>query len=122
GERRVIAATVEKLGVGALGATALRRSRIDGETIVGQHDPIMHLGARLTYETTAHVGQHAVGLPVIGMAPAAAPAGLDAQDVTVAHDIAVAEGAQCALVRPARVDDAAAGSGGMPSGDTPGRM
>src|ERR1700704_2187023 len=56
------------------------------------------------------------------MPPAAASAGLDAQHITAAHNIAVAEGAQGALVRPTRIDDAATGAGGMTPSDTPGRM
>src|SRR6185369_9912760 len=88
----------------------------------GQHHAVMLLRAGPAHEPTAHVGQHALGLAVEGMAPAAAPAGLDAHDIAAPHDIAVAQGTRDALVRPAWVDDAAPGSGGVTPGDTPRRM
>ena len=67
-----------------------------------QHHAVVLLRARPADEAAAHVGQHALGLAVEGMAPAAATAGLDAHDVAAPHDVAVAQRAQDALVRPAR--------------------
>src|SRR6185437_7680731 len=120
--RRVVAVTVEELGVRSL-CTARRCCReIHAEPVTGQHQAVVLLRTRPAHKPAVHIGQHALGLAVEGMAPAAAPAGLDAHDIAAPHDIAVAQGTQDALVRPAWVDDAAPGSGGVTPGDAPRRM
>ena len=80
GERRVVAVTVEELGVRPPGAPRPwwpphRRCR----PIIGQHDAVVLRCALPADEAAAHVGEHALGLAVERMAPPAAAAGLDAQ-------------------------------------------
>src|SRR6266852_9191286 len=52
-----------------------------------------------------HILAHALGIPREGIAPAAAAAGLEAEEVAALENDAVAEGGQLALARRARIED-----------------
>src|SRR5262245_28813808 len=113
---------MEELGLRPLGAALCRSRRIDARAVGSEHHSIVLLRACLADEAAADIGQDAPGLAVEGMAPAAAAAGLDPHDVAPLDDIAIAQGAQDALVRPAGIDDAAPRPGRMSARDAPGWM
>src|SRR5262249_34327077 len=90
--------------------------------VVAQHHAVVGARRGQGHEPAAHVGLHLFGRAIVGVAPAAAAAGLDAHDVAALEDRAVAERLDDALVGTAGIDHAAAAAAVLAAGDAPGRI
>src|SRR5829696_9645898 len=112
---------VEELRRRARRAPLARRRSIDLD-VPGQHHAVILLRLGAAHEPRLDIRQHALGLAIEGMPPAAAAAGLDPHDIAAENDVAVAQGLEETLVGTTRVDDAAPASRSVTAGNTPGRI
>src|SRR5215467_9185452 len=81
-ERRVASVPAARL-IGS------RLVHVEGDGI--EHDAIVFEGAAHSDEAARHVGAHSLGVALEGIAPAAAPAGLEAEEVAALEHDAVAK-------------------------------
>src|SRR5262249_16994827 len=106
-ERGINRASAGRRGDGRAGPRAGGRGA-GGRAGSAEHDAVGVEAPVFADDPSQHIGEHALGLGVIGMPPASATAGLDAHDVAALDDVAVAEGLEGALARAPGVDAAAA--------------